>query len=42
LIVNSKRGGRVGYYNRGLALYDMRQYDRAIRELDHAVNVRPN
>ena len=28
--------------NRGLVLYDMRQYDRAIRELDHAINAKPD
>jgi len=32
----------MGRYNRGLALYDMRQYDRAIREFDHAVNAKPD
>ena len=32
----------LGYYSRGLVLYDMRQYDRAIREFDHAINAKPN
>ena len=32
----------LGHYNRGLVLYDMRQYDRAIRDLDRAINVSPD
>jgi tetratricopeptide (TPR) repeat protein len=34
-------GDALAHYGRGLVFYDMRQYDRAIGELDRAINVNP-
>jgi hypothetical protein len=40
--INSKQNGAIAYSNRGLAYYDLKQYQKAVQDYSRAIELDPN